>query len=270
MALELLAQWLRCPNCFEPLSPTADLTIGCATGHRFDVNKRGYVTLVTTRNATSGDTLAMLNDRAALLGSGAYAPIVDALIGLLPEMEAPRVLDAGCGTGYYLARILEKRARSQGLALDRSPAAVRMATRAGSSIHGLVADTWEPLPIRDGVCDVILNVFAPRNASEFSRVLTDSGTMLVVVPRPEHLRELRVATDMLSIPAGKPAHVAEQLAGYFTQSGHASVTFTLPLVAGQAELLREMGPSAHHEKHEDASPPRAVSVAVDVLRFTRL
>jgi 23S rRNA (guanine745-N1)-methyltransferase len=267
MSMERLAEWLRCPNCAEPLLATAALTLGCSAGHRFDVNKRGYVTLVNSRNATVGDTAQMLADRAELLHSGAYLPIVDALAQLLPDTPAPRVLDAGCGSGYYLGQVLDHRPDGQALALDRSPAAVRMATRSRPSVVGLVADTWEPLPIRDGVCDVILNVFAPRNPAEFARVLAQDGALLVVVPRSNHLSELRAATDMLSVPDGKASHVEQQLAAYFRLSGILHVQYALALAHGQAELLRQMGPSAHHDNAANSPAPSNVTISVDVIRF---
>lgn len=270
MPMERLAEWLRCPNCTEPLVPTAPLTLGCSAGHRFDVNKRGYVTLVNSRSATVGDTAQMLADRADLLRSGAYAPIVDALTRLLPEAQAPRVLDAGCGSGYYLSRILERRPDAHALALDLSPTAVRMATRSSPNVAGLVADTWEPLPIRDGVCDLILNVFAPRNPDEFARVIAQDGSLLVVVPRSDHLSELRAATDMLSVPEGKAAHVEQQLSGHFTQRAVLHVQYGLELADGQAELLRQMGPSAHHDNTRNGQTPTRVTVSVDVMRFARL
>jgi 23S rRNA (guanine745-N1)-methyltransferase len=269
--MEQLAEWLRCPNCAEPLLPTAALTLGCSAGHRFDVNKRGYVTLVNSRNATVGDTAQMLTDRADLLRSGAYTPIVDALTQLLPSnAQSPRVLDAGCGSGYYLGRILDQRPGAHALALDRSSAAVRMATRSRPNVVGLVADTWEPLPIRDGVCDVILNVFAPRNPAEFARVVAQDGSLLVVVPRSDHLSELRAATDMLAVPEGKATHVEQQLAGYFTRTGLLHVQYALALAHGQAELLRQMGPSAHHDNGKSGPTPASVTVSVDVIRFEPL
>jgi 23S rRNA (guanine745-N1)-methyltransferase len=270
MSLEQLARWLRCPNCGADLFPTAQLTIGCASGHRFDVNKRGYVTLVNTRGASTGDTAQMLNDRATVLNSGAYSPIVDALLALLPLDSGPRVLDAGCGTGYYLRRVLEASADATGLALDRSPVAVRIATRTDDRVSGLVADTWQPLPIRNAVSDVILNVFAPRNPAEFHRVLRAGGSLLVVVPKVGHLHELRQNTQMLTVPDGKLEHVEAQLAPLFRPSECIPVEFRLPLGSGHAELLREMGPSAFHELTPAQREPSAVTVSVDVVCFDRV
>lgn len=270
MSLESLAQWLRCPNCGEDLVPTARLTLGCTSGHRFDVNKRGYVTLVSAYGVPAGDTAQMLADRATILNSGVYSPIVDALLALLPATRDLRILDAGCGTGYYLHQALRARAGATGLAFDRSPAAVRLAVRQDESVNGLVADTWQPFPVRDGVCDVIMNVFAPRNPTEFHRVLRADGSLLVVMPRAHHLHELRAATGMLSVPAGKVEHVAQQLAPLFAQRQRTPLEFTVPLDDGQAELLRDMGPSAFHGHGPAQRDLPAVTVAVDVMRFARV
>nr|WP_308468679.1 methyltransferase domain-containing protein [Glaciibacter superstes] len=234
---------------------------------------------MSTRSATAGDTAQMLADRAALLDSGAYAPVVDALLDALPR-DTSRIVDAGCGTGYYLARALESRTAASGLALDRSAAGVRLAMRSSDRVSGLVADTWEPLPIRDSIADVVLNVFAPRNPGEFNRILRPGGSLIIIVPRDRHLRELREGARMLSVPADKAEHLEQQLAAQFSADSRVTVEYSLPLAAGQAELLREMGPSAYHptlcdesvHENEAASgwmPPQSVTVSVDVLRFTR-
>ena len=58
-----------------------DRTLGCDTGHRFDVARQGIVTLLPPKAPrTVGDDRAMLDARAALLDGGAYAPIASAII----------------------------------------------------------------------------------------------------------------------------------------------------------------------------------------------
>lgn len=270
MSLEHLASWLRCPNCHLPLEPTAVLTLGCASGHRFDVNKRGYVTLLDGQSNTVGDTSEMINDRGAFLDSGAYSPIAAALVRLLSGRRTQRVLDAGCGTGYYLRQVFAQLPDARGLALDRASAAVRIATRSSERISGLVADTWRALPVRDSACDVVLDIFSPRNSPEFHRVLSANGTLIVVVPREDHLHELREAAPMLSVPHGKADLLREQLAAEFSADAQSEVRFTVPLTSAQAHLLRTMGPTGHHSSRTAVfhAPPK-VTVAVEALRFTR-
>jgi 23S rRNA (guanine745-N1)-methyltransferase len=287
------------------------LALGCDAGHRFDVNKRGYVSLLASTSRVVGDSAAMLDARAQVLASGVYSPIVDALIELARPAAAsearhqsvpahgsarafrsdtrPRVLDAGCGTGYYLRALLGA-VGGHGLAMDLSPAAVGRAVRgqgtgAGVSdagVDGLVADTWQPLPIRDGAVDIILNVFAPRNIPEFHRVLATDGVLLVVVPTAGHLAELRAAGPprdgggMLDVPADKAAQLSETVAPYFDRHRQEKITFTIRIDEDTADQLVAMGPSAHHvTEHataaadENAATFRNVTASVDILRFHR-
>jgi len=251
------------------LTEFGPLVLGCNEDHRFDVNRRGYLTLLPSNVHLIGDDESMLDHRSAALDGGAYAPI-SAALGREAPAEARWILDAGCGTGHYLRQLLADRPDARGLAMDLSPTAVRRAVRGNPRVDGLVADTWSPLSIRDGRCDVVLNVFAPRNLPEFHRVLRPGGTLLVVVPDAEHLAQLRTATAMLDIPSQKADRVAEQASPLFTIENVERVRYELPLDASLAHHLAAMGPSAHHgASTPPAAVPDTVTVAVDVLSFLR-
>ena len=276
MTIDTLARWLRCPVCAEPLEPVERLTLGCASGHRFDVNKRGYVNLVAGGTKLIGDSAEMLDARATILDSGLYSPISDALASL---PNGANILDAGAGTGHYLRSVLAANPGARGLAMDLSPAAVARAARSSSDIDGLVADTWRPLPVRDAACDLILDVFAPRNLAEFYRVLKPSGSLLVVVPLPDHLAELRAAGRMLDVPADKAAAIVASSAPHFTLQEQHAIRATIPLTDAGAAALVAMGPSAHHPRPESGpqgalstaeyAAPSSATLAVDILELRR-
>ncbi|MFC9918780.1 methyltransferase domain-containing protein [Agromyces binzhouensis] len=275
--------WLRCPNCFSALDEVADRVYGCENGHRFDRSKYGYLTLLPPRAPrTVGDDRAMLDARAALLGSGAYTPITEAVVATLTgdqETGGPspslRVADLGCGTGYYSEQLSRAVPEAAFLVADRSPDAVRMALRAVPAATGVVLDVWRPLPIRDAAVDVILDVFAPRNPSEFARILRPGGRLIVVVPTTRHLRELRADGLLLDIPPEKDAAVAAQLgtAG-FDLAASDRVQHLVEAGPDVRALLAGMGPSAHHTaalaSADDAPAARSVTVSVDVLVFERI
>ena len=275
MSVQTLAAWLRCPNCVKDLGATdaGAGVLGCASGHRFDVNRRGYVSLLPPRSRVVGDSAEMLDERAALLASGAYAPIRHALIGAVHAYEPRTVLDSGTGTGWYLHGLLDALSgRARGLASDLSPAAVARAVRGRSDVDGLVADVHAPLPVRDGVAGAVTVVFAPRNPPEFARILRAGGVLAVVVPRADHLAELRAVTPMLEVPAGKAESVEESLAEWFGPASARHVSYELALTAERASQLQGMGPSAHHaagSAEASALLPCSVTVSVDVLAFTR-
>jgi 23S rRNA (guanine745-N1)-methyltransferase len=271
--------WLRCPNCFLDLAPVDVQVYGCAAGHRFDRAKHGYLTLLAPRAPrTIGDDREMLAARAALLEGGAFARIaaalVDAVRSTLPTFgRSPlRIADLGCGTGYYSAALAGALPEASFLLADRSPDAVRTSVRANPEATGVVLDIWRPLPLRDAVADIALNVFAPRNAAEFARILRQHGRLLVVVPTDAHLRELRAEGALLDVPTGKADRVAEQLAtAGLTARAVIPVEYTIEADASTRALLAGMGPSAHHAAElssaDGAEGSRTVTVSVELLVF---
>ncbi|QAY74067.1 methyltransferase domain-containing protein [Agromyces protaetiae] len=298
--------WLRCPNCFSDLGPVGASTYGCANGHRFDRARQGYLTLLPPRAPkTVGDDGPMLAARAAFLESGAYAPIaagiVDAVRHAHPASPAGRrppgaelsVADLGCGTGYYSRVLVEALAASsidsRVLLADRSPDAVRLAhrsaaTSAQTDVTGVVLDLWRPLPLRDGVADIALDVFAPRNPAEYARILRPGGALIVAVPTSSHLRELRAAGSLLEIPDGKDQRVVEQFEPHgFRLAARERVEFEFAADAVRREQIAAMGPSAHHRGDADpsgldsASNPAqtdsedvdVITAAVDILTLVR-
>ncbi|GGI48303.1 23S rRNA (guanine745-N1)-methyltransferase [Agromyces flavus] len=267
--------WLRCPNCFSDLSPVDERVFGCDRGHRFDRAKQGYLTLLPPKAPrTVGDDRAMLDARAALLGSGAYRPIADEILHATAIDSAggtPSIADLGCGTGYYSQRIAEAHPGARFLLADRSADAVRASLRSLPDGTGIVMDIWRPFPIRSAVADVVLNVFAPRNPAEFARILHASGRVVVVVPRVGHLAELRRAGLLLDVPPEKASTTTERLddAGLIRRSA-ATVEYRIEADGNLRRMLSGMGPSAHHAASTaDVSDDTSieVTVSVDVLGF---
>ncbi|NNC10428.1 methyltransferase domain-containing protein [Planctomonas sp. JC2975] len=274
MSLTTLSEWLRCPICFLPLEAMPPLALGCDDGHRFDVNKHGYVSMLATQPRVAGDTPQMLDARADLLSSGAYDAVAHLITENVLGGRTERVIDAGTGTGHYSAKISSRLSRSARiLATDIAADAVRRSVRhiGRERADGLVADTWRPLPIRDGVADAVVNVFAPRNPEEFRRVLKDDGRLVIALPQQDHLIELREALPMLDVPPDKSQRLAEDFSAHFTLEHSATARYRLSVTRDTAVALRTMGPSGHHTAAQGpmvpAALPREVTVAVDVLRF---
>ncbi|QTX04798.1 hypothetical protein [Agromyces archimandritae] len=230
----------------------------------------------------------MLVARDAVLASGLYAPIADAVAeAASPALHGPSaaLIDLGSGTGHYSGVVAaHARSRPRMLMADRSPAAVRWSMLAERGSDGVVLDTWAPLPIRDAVADVVLDVFAPRNPPEFARILRPGGRLIVVVPRPEHLRELRTGGRMLDVPGGKATAVLEQFSGLLHALEPRHIHAIVRPTPAQAAALHDMGPSAHHGSPEDghsgaddtngtdhangtARTVDGITVSVDVLTF---
>ncbi|SDB90928.1 23S rRNA m(1)G-748 methyltransferase [Raineyella antarctica] len=273
-----VADLLTCPQCGSEAGSPLTLegrTLHCPRGHSFDLARQGYVNLLTHAAPANADTADMVAARDRFLSSGAYAPIRDELARRVGTVRT--VLEVGAGTGYYLAGCLgpATAAGGRGLALDISPAAARRAARAHPRIGAVVADTWAGLPVRSGSVDVLLAVFAPRNPAEFARVLAPQGRVLVALPLPDHLAELRAELGLLDIEADKESRLLAQFAGHLQPAGHVDVRFELTLSAPAAQDLVAMGPNAFHGRKRDSGAddveagPRTVTVAVRIRAFTR-
>lgn len=182
------------------------------------------------------------------------------------------IIDSGCGTGYYLGEALRSRPGSRALALDASVDAVALtvaASRGLGDLTGLVADIWKPLPVRAGSADVVLCVFAPRNADEFARVLRADGSLIVVTPRAAHLAELRDAGTMLDIQADKLEHLDARLGERFTLLRREAVEYERALDGATQRLVAAMGPAGHHDRPDSPTAPVAghITIAVDVSTY---
>ena len=259
--------YLRCPVCGQPLARTDDQALRCRQGHSFDIARQGYVNLTAGRSPHPGDSAEMIADRAAFLAEGHYSFIADALADTVRPDDG-LVLDAGTGTGDYLARVLQARPDAPGLGIDVSKPALRRAARAHPRAGAALADVWRPLPLADASVSVLLNVFAPRNGPEFHRILRPSGVLLVVTPAPDHLRELVTTYGLIGVDPAKPERVAETLGRSWRVEGTATHRRTLHLTAARTRTLIGMTPSARHVSWGDLRAAEiAVTAAVDLTVY---
>ncbi len=257
---------LRCSVCAEPVSLTGR-TLRCERRHSFDLARQGYVNLLHARiPAGTADTAPMVDARAAFLSSGAYAPLAEAVaeVGSAPGL----IIDAGAGPGYYLSRVLDAAPDAVGLALDVSAIALRRAARAHPRLGAAVWNLWEPWPVGDGVASVVLDVFSPRNATEFHRVLAPGGKLVVASPLPGHLAEL--GDLVLAVDARKEERLEASLGGLFERESGVEVVRTQEFSAAQVRDVVAMGPAGFHLDRDgrrerlDAAAGRDVTLAVSV------
>ncbi|MFG2815763.1 putative RNA methyltransferase [Streptomyces sp. NPDC048410] len=267
-ALEPFLDVLRCPVCRARLRPDPG-SLRCPAGHTFDIARQGYVSLLTGIRATSGDDAAMVQARNRFLSTGRYAPVRRTLTRLTADVLPDRgtVVDIGCGTGHYLAGVLDQLPGARGLGLDTSARALRSAARAHPRAAAASWDVFRPFPISDRAVDVVLDVFAPRNPSEFHRVLRPTGRLIVVRPVDRHLAELRGRIPaMVTIDPDKEQRLRQALEPYFEAADTRHVEYTAPLTRQEAIDLVEMTPSARHLTHlnlNDHGPlPGQVTVSV--------
>ncbi len=244
---------LTCPLCRAGLE-RADGALRCPGRHTFDLARHGYVSLLTGRSrATSADSADMVRCRAAFLGAGHYDPLARTLADLATELAPPdaTVLDAGAGTGHYLAAVLDALPGALGVGLDTSAAALRATARAHPRAEAAGWDVWRPWPVRTGCAHLLLNVFAPRNGPEFHRVLRPDGALLVVTPTRRHLRELHEPLGLLAVDARKEERLRRTLSAGFRPGRPEPLEYAMTLTAEDVTGLVAMTPTAHHLDPEE-------------------
>jgi len=188
----------------------------CANGHSFDVARSGYLNLLQPqdrRSANPGDTPAAVAARRRFLDQ--HGSPVD-LHRWFPD--AATLLDVGCGEGHHLGGLMSSPRVGSGdeagkdlepredLAdkpsgpgplerhgTDISIPAIDAAARRHREAFFVVANADRFLPYADGSFDAVASITARMNPPEFRRVLAPSGRLLVALPAPDDLLELRTA-----------------------------------------------------------------------------
>jgi 23S rRNA (guanine745-N1)-methyltransferase len=156
------------------------------------------------------------------------------------------VVDVGAGTGHYLAAVLTGLPDHQGLAVDVSKAAARRAAGAHPRAGAAVCDIWRGLPVADACADLVLDVFAPRNAAEFRRVLRPDGALLVVTPSPDHLGELVATLGLIGVDPDKDRRLEATFGHLFRLERETPYERALVLRPEAAARFVAMGPSSWH------------------------
>lgn len=275
--IDSVVDLLHCPLCRQPLTVGPGV-VRCPAGHSFDIARQGYVNLLTRApKGDNADTADMIAARDRFLAAGHYQPLADRLAEAAAD-DLPAgavVLEAGAGTGYYLGQVINSLDGARGIATDLSAAACRRAARLDHRTGAVVADTWAGLPIKDGVVDLVMVIFAPRNPAEFARLLRPGGTLLVAAANDDHLAEVRDRLGLIDIQPGKLQTLRQSLREWFDLQYSEELRYALHLGPAALRDLVLMGPSAHHQPADlpariaTLPDPSAVTLSVGLSIFRR-
>ncbi len=269
---------LICPVCHAALVGAAGgKTLACEAGHSFDVAREGYVNLLGGKpaGALQGDNAEMVRARRAFLERGYYRPLAEAVAGATRVGRPGVVADFGCGEGYYLGLLMAEAGREiRAYGTDISKPAIAAAAKVYPLAHWVVADTKRLIPLADGSVDAAINVFAPRNADEFARVVRPGGRLVVAIPGPQHLANLRDQFGLIGIQDDKAAKVRAQLTSFELVTSNQVENDIQLSAAGLRELL-EMTPNARHlteESRKDIETGGATRAHIEfeVMIFSRV
>jgi 23S rRNA (guanine745-N1)-methyltransferase len=245
----------------------ADAGLRCGNGHSFDIARQGYASLIAGVRPTSGDDAPMVEARRSALGTGIYAPIVAEVVRVATDPVPPpsTVLDAGCGTGNYLAAVMDSLPTARGLGLDSSTYALRAAARAHPRAAAIACDLFGPIPVASASVDLVLDVFAPRNPAEFHRVLRPDGMLVVTRPTDGHLAQLRRhIKGMVGIDPAKEERLTRTLGPRFEAMQTVSTEYTARLTPEEAADLVLMTPSARHLTSDDLEGDTAGALPTEI------
>jgi 23S rRNA (guanine745-N1)-methyltransferase len=185
---------LVCPvrDCRLPLVRNGSRLL-CERGHSFDVARSGYINLLQPQDRRSnqpGDTVAAVRARRRLHDRGVTGPLLDAIAELLCPSPAEVVLDAGCGDGFYLGSLAHRLGFSAH-GVDISVPAIEAAARRYPECEWIVANADRFVPYANRSFSIVMSITARMNSPEFRRVLREDGRLLIALPAPDDLIELR-------------------------------------------------------------------------------
>ena len=261
----LVEKLLKCPVCGSEMTRDGGV-LSCkgARRHCFDISSAGYVNLASSKAAGGGDDAALIRARTAFLEKDHYKPIADAVCTALQTYagEGITVLDAGCGEGYYSAKMAERGHNVVGLDLSKRGIthAAKHAARKGLNAFFCVAGIFD-LPLADSSVDAVVSLFAPVAEEEFLRVLKPDGILVLVGAGEEHLFSLkRVLYDT---PYRNQPRV--DLPAQMTQVGSERVRYAFDADTQTLQDLFAMTPYYYRTpKQGIARLAETVSLAVDV------
>jgi 23S rRNA (guanine745-N1)-methyltransferase len=232
----------------------------CARGHSFDIARSGYVNLLQPQERRSrrpGDTVVAIAARRRLHDLGVTGPLVEAIGELIAASSSDTVLDIGCGEGFYLGT-LARRIGFGAHGVDISVPAVDAAARRYPECEWIVANADRFVPYADRSFSIGLSVTARMNSGEFRRVLRENGRLLVALPAPEDLIELRGAGR------DRVTRTVETFAPDFRLVRQSRVTTTADL---EAEAVQDVLHSIYRPMRAQPAPAMRVTFSLDLLLF---
>ena len=192
-------------------------TFSCPAGHSHDITRSGYVNLLQPqdrRSPQAGDTKASVEARARLLDDGIGRASLESVMMRAARLDlAPSacVVDLGCGSGDALT-MLQALGAITGVGIDLSVAAIDRAARRHPGVTWVVANADRRIPVLDRRAALVMSLNGRRNPAESARILEPGGRLLVAVPAPDDLIELRALVQ---------GRAVEQPRGEALLAGHA-------------------------------------------------
>lgn len=235
----------------------------CARGHSFDVARSGYVNLLQPQDRKSknpGDTTAAVAARRRVHDLGVTEPLLRAIAERSGISGADTVLDAGCGDGFYLGSIT-RATGCEAHGVDISIPAIDAAAKRYPEAEWIVANADRAIPYADAAFSAVLSITARMNAPEFHRVLRPDGRLLVAIPAPDDLIEIRGAGR------DRVERTVQDFAAGFRLVTQVRVTTAAELAA---EVVEDLRLAIYRPLQKQAAQASQITFSLDLLLFERV
>jgi 23S rRNA (guanine745-N1)-methyltransferase len=252
---------LVCPvrNCRLSLTRDGQRLL-CERGHSFDVARSGYINLLQPQDRRSnqpGDTIAAVQARRRLHDRGVSRPLLEGIAEILGASGDDVVLDAGCGDGFYLGSLACQTGCSAH-GVDISVPAIEAAARRYPECEWIVANADRFVPYAERFFSIVMSITARMNTHEFRRVLRDDGRLLIALPAPDDLIELRGSGH------DRTARTIQEFAPSFALADRRSVTTTADL---DAAAVQDVLLSIYRPLRSRPAEAMRVTFSLDLLLF---
>ncbi len=252
---------LLCPvrNCGLPLVRDGRRYV-CAKAHSFDLSRSGYLNLLQPQDRRSkdpGDSAGAVAARRRLHERGITAPLCEGIWAFAAPRQDDVILDAGCGEGFYLGAAMPGAER---YGVDISLPAIDAAAKKYPGCHWIVANADRQIPFQAGSVSLVVSITARMNEAEFARVLAPQGRLVIAIPSPDDLIELR------GRGRERVARTVESFQSMFELTGQSRVATTAVLdVSGVEDILL----SIYRPMQQEPAIAKDVTFSLDLLSFRR-
>lgn len=233
-------------GCGLALRAPSPHSLRCPRGHGFDRARAGYWNLLQPQDRRSrepGDSDEATAARERWLERGFADPLVELLArvaGVAQLAASSTVLDVGCGDGWFAWRLFGDRGPEL-CGVDLSRRALRRAARRPVRGTWILANADRGLPLATRSVDLALSIHGRRSVAELTRVLHPGARLVVALPGPDDLGELRELAQGSAVRRDRAAAAIAELAPGF--------------------VLRERASSQRRVVHDRAALEDALSMA---------
>jgi 23S rRNA (guanine745-N1)-methyltransferase len=224
------------------------------------------------RSRNPGDTKEAAAARRRLLESDCGRALVAEVVAAMPMEAGQTLLDVGCGEGTH-ADSFRIAYEAETWGTDISTPAIELAARRFPECHWVIANADRSLPWADGSFDVLTSITARLNPPEFHRLLRGGGRLLVVIPAPDDLIELREAVQGEGLERDRVARTTAMFSPLFAPASHVTIRRKALLDRRAiADILSTSYRGFRPRERERANTLNAAEVTMsrDVLTFERV